>query len=74
MLLGPAGTLSAGERSYPTTKVRGSSLECQAAAVQERPRGATPHPRSGVVAGRRHPMFKVRGSREKPLLTQGQVW
>ena len=32
------------------SEVRGSSRECQAAMAQERPRGATPHSRSGVVA------------------------
>ena len=33
--------------TYPTSEVRGSGQECQAATVQERPRGPTPHPRSG---------------------------
>ena len=49
------------ERSYPMSEVRGSGLECQAAMAQERPRGDTLHPRSGTVAGRRHPESKVRG-------------
>ena len=31
-----AGTLSMAERSYHTSEVRGSGLECQAATVQER--------------------------------------
>ena len=48
------------ERSYPTSEVRGSGLECQAATAQERPRGATLCPRSGA-AGRRHPASEVRG-------------
>ena len=43
------------------SKVRGSSRECQAAMVQEGPRGATPHPRSKAAAGRRHPVPKARG-------------
>ena len=47
------------------------SEECQAATAQERPRGATLHPRS-VVAGRRHPASEVRGSWEKPPHAQGQ--
>ena len=42
-----AGSLSMAERSYPTSEVRGSGLECQAAMAQERPRGATLRPRSG---------------------------
>ena len=46
------------ERSYPTSEVRGSGQECQAATAQERPRGATPHPRSGAAAGRSYPTFK----------------
>ena len=55
-----AGTLSTSERSYPTSEVRGSGLECQAATAQKRPRVSTPRPRS-VVAGRRHPASEVRG-------------
>ena len=55
-----AGALSAAERSYPTSKVRGSSLECQAVTAQERPRGATLGSRSGAAAGRRQPRSKVR--------------
>ena len=35
----------------PTSEVRGSGLECQAAMAQERPRGATPRPRSGRRPG-----------------------
>ena len=46
------------KRSYPTSEVRGSSLECQAALAQEQPRGATLHPRSGAVARRSHPTSK----------------
>ena len=42
------------------SEVRGSGLECQAATAQEQPRGATPHPRSGAVAGRSHPASEVR--------------
>ena len=38
------------KRSYPTSEVRGGGRECQASMVQERPRGATPRPRSGAVA------------------------
>ena len=58
------GTLSMAERCYPTSEVRGSGQECQAAMVQEQqrgavqvrgqgwwPGGATPRPRPGK-AGR----------------------
>ena len=38
------------ERSYPTSEVRGSSQECQAARTQEKPKGATPCTRSREVA------------------------
>ena len=56
------GALSAAERSYPTSEVRGSGRECQAVMAQERPRGATPHPKSGAAAGRRHPESEVRAA------------
>ena len=54
------------ERSYPSPKVRGGDLECQARTAQERPRGATPRPRSGAVAERSNPTSKekwLRGCR-----------
>ena len=51
---GPHAQRAATKRRCPTSEVRGSSRECQAATVQERlrgqgrrPRGATPRPRSG---------------------------
>ena len=56
---------STAERSYPTSEVRGSSLDCQAVMAQERPRGATLQPRSGLVAERSYPASKVSGSREE---------
>ena len=43
------------------SEVRGSGRQCQAATVQERPKGATPHLRSGAVAGRSYPESKARG-------------
>ena len=55
------------ERSYPTSEVRASGLECQAAMAQEQPRAATLPPRSGVVAGRRHHVSEVRGSGQEEL-------
>ena len=61
-----ASTLSAAE-SYPTSKVRDSGPECQAATVQERLGGANPRPRSGAAAGRRHPEPEARsGSWDEP--------
>ena len=48
------------ERSYPLPNVRGGDRECQAALAQEWPRGATPRPRSGVVAERSYPTSKER--------------
>ena len=60
-----ASALSLAE-SYPTSEVRGSSLECQASTAHEQPRGATPRPRSGVMAERRYPTSKARyGGREE---------
>ena len=38
---GPHAQRAVAKRSYPTSEVRGSSRECQAATVQEWPRGAT---------------------------------
>ena len=68
-----ASSLSTAERSYPTSEVRGSGLECQAVTAQERLRGATSHwrsgawpreatllPRSVATAGRSYPASEVR--------------
>ena len=64
---------AAAKRSYPTSEVRGSGRECQAAMVQEQPRGVTPRPRSGA-ARRSHPApdARGRGSGEQPHV-QGAV-
>ena len=51
------------EKSYPTSEVRGSCRECQAATAQEQPRGATQPPRSGVAAGRSYPPAQGQGQR-----------
>jgi hypothetical protein len=56
---GPHAQRVAAERNYPTSEVRGSGRECQAAMTQEQPR-ATPHPRSGP-AGRSHTVSEARG-------------
>ena len=49
-----------------------SGQECQAAMVQEWPRGATLCPRSGVAAKRSYPASEVRGSQEETPQVQGQ--
>ena len=72
---GPHARRVVAKRSYPTSEIRGSSRECQAARVQERPRratqvqgqgrqprGATPGPRSGAAAGRSYPTPEARDS------------
>ena len=64
---------STAERSYPTSEVRGSSLDCQAVMAQERPRGATLQPRSGLVAERSYPASKVSGSREEPPMPEARA-
>ena len=40
------------------SEVRGGSRDCQAATAQERPREATPQPRSGAAAERSNPTSK----------------
>ena len=68
-----AAVNSAAERSYPTSEVRGSGLECQAAMAQEWPRGATPRPRSGA-ARRSHLVPEPRGcSREEPPVPEARA-
>ena len=45
--------------------------------AEERPRGATPHPRSGGEAERRYPASKVRGVEERSYPTsevRGSGW
>ena len=69
-----ADALSMAERSYPTSEVRGSGLECQAATAQEWPRGAPLCPRSGTADKRSYPASEVRGGREEPPHAQGQGW
>ena len=58
---GPYARKAAANRSYPTSEARGSSREYQTVTAQERPRGATPGPRSGGAAERRYPASEVRG-------------
>ena len=71
---GPHTGRAAAKRSYPTSEVRGSGRECQAATVQEQTRGATPRPRPRVVSGRSNPTPEARGSgQEKQPHIQGAV-
>ena len=51
------GALSMAERSYLTSEIRGSSGE-DPMPEGRWPRGATPHLRSGVAAGRSNPTSK----------------
>ena len=59
--------MAATKSSYPTSDVRGSGRECQTATVQERPRGATPRPRSEGAAERRYPASEVRGGGQEEI-------
>ena len=68
-----AGTISAAE-SYPTSKVKDSGPECQAAMVQEQLGGATQHPKSGATAKRSYPASEVSGGREETPRVRGQGW
>ena len=49
------GELSAPEKSYPTSEVRGRSRE-DPMPEGRRPRRVTPRPKSGAVAGRSYPI------------------
>ena len=67
-----------GQKSYPTSEVRGSSRECHAATAQERPRTATqvrgqgqrprvPGCNGAGTAEKSYLMFKVRGDGREEL-------
>ena len=64
------GALSVGERSYLTSEVRGRSRE-DPMPEGWRPRGVTPHPRSGAAAESAR-LRQRRNSREEPPCVQGQ--
>ena len=66
---GPHALRVAAKRSYPTSEVRCSGWECQAATAQEWPRGATPRLRSGRAAERSYPESEVRGGYERSYPT-----
>ena len=70
---GPHARRAAAKRSYPTSEVRGSGRECQAATAQEWPRRATLRPRSGAAAERSYPTPEARGGgREEQPHARGQ--
>ena len=62
------------KRSYPTSEVRGSGRECQAATVQKWRRGATPRRRSGAKAKRSYPMQEARGGSREEQPTSKERW
>ena len=62
---------SAAKGSYPTSKVRGRSLEDPMPKGRQ-PRGVTPCPRSGAAAERSYPMAEARGGGEEIPLVQGK--
>ena len=53
-------SLGVAKRSYLTSEVRGSGLECQAVKAQGRPSGATLRLRSVAEAGKSYPASEVR--------------
>ena len=58
----------------PTSEVRGSAQECQAAMAQEQLRRPTPRPRPGVATGKTYPMPEAKGGgREEQPGIQGVV-
>ena len=81
-------SLGMAKRSYLTSEVRGSGLECQAVKAQGRPRGATLRLRSVAEAGKSYPASEVRdggweetprvgvqgGGQEELPRVRGQWW
>ena len=59
------GALSAAERSYPTSEVRGRSRE-DPMPEGRRPRGGTPRPRSGAAAESARLQQRRNGREELP--------
>ena len=60
------GALSAAERSYPASEVRGGSKECQAATAQEQPRRPTQVPGQGWPPGGATLRPQARGQEWRP--------
>ena len=60
------GTLSVAERSYPTSEVRFSGRQCQAATAQEQPRRATQVRGQGLQHGGATPCPHARGQGRRP--------
>ena len=71
---GPHVRRAVAKRSYPTSEVRGSGLDSQAATAQELPRGATLRPRTGATARRNdlHPRPGAEAGRSNP--TSKEWW
>ena len=65
-------TLSAAQRSHPTSEVRGRSREDPMPEGRQ-PRGVTPHPRSGAVAERTR-LRQCRNSQEELPHVRDQEW
>ena len=57
------GALSAAERSYPTSEVRGRE---DPMPKERQPRGVTPHPRSGAAAKSARLQRRRKGREELP--------
>ena len=66
MHVGATGALSAAESSYRMSEVRGRSQE-DPMPKEQRPRGITPHTRSGAAAERSYPASEVRGGGQEEL-------
>ena len=64
----------AAKKSYPTSEVRGSGRECQAATAQEQPRGASPRLRPGATAKRSHLVSEARVEAGRSNLTSKDCW
>ena len=63
-----------GQEALPVAQGQGQRLRVPGCDSQEPPRGATPRPRSAVVAKRSYPTPEVRGSgREEQPHVQGAV-
>ena len=68
------GTLSAAERSYPTSEVRGRSWE-DPMPEGRRPTGVTPHPRSRAAAESARLRWRRNGREELPKSeVRGSGW
>ena len=72
-LAAATGTLSAAERSYPTSEVRGRSRE-DPLPQGRRPRGVIPRPRSGAAAESARLRQRRNGGEELPCVRGQGGW